>query len=92
MATFPIDITLKTLEDLADRRGIVLEDIPEYMQICTYLTCLDFDDKEGLPFTHNELFDKFKKLIAHALPEYTNHEMEFHRICQEMYKQGGCTI
>lgn len=92
MTRLPIDITLKTMENLADHRGIVLESFPEYIQICRYLTCLDFGDDEDLPFDHYELFDKFKKLVAHALPEYAGREMEFHRICQEINKEVGDII
>jgi len=44
IATNVLDYTLKQIERAGDRRHKNIEDIPEYIDLCTWLTDLEFDD------------------------------------------------
>lgn len=82
MKTYPLDHTLRALEKIMDAKGRRIEDIPEYVALCEYLTCLDWGDTDNLPIAHDELLDTYRNLIAKAAPVWIGSEMEFHRHCQ----------
>lgn len=74
----PIDYTLKALERSADEKGLNLEDVPGYIELCEFLTDIELGDQPRDWHTNAVL----KALIAHVLPCWSGHEMEFHRRCQ----------
>ena len=78
----PIDYTLKALERSADEKGLKLEDVPGYIELCEFLTDIEFGDQPRNWHTKEDSLAVLKALIAHVLPCWSGHEMEFHRRCQ----------
>ena len=77
----PIDRTLKALEDIADSKGLKLEDVDGYEPLCMFLTDLEYHEPTeyicGL-----EAFKTLKRIIAYVAPSWVGREMEFHWKCQ----------
>lgn len=82
----PIDRTLKALEDIADTKGLKLEDVPGYVELCEFLT--DIEDNEPTEWVSSaEAFETLKRIIAYVAPGWVGHEMEFHWKCQSSGKE-----
>lgn len=77
----PIDYTLKALECTADEKGLALEDVSGYVELCAFLTDLEFGDPTDW-ISGVEAFEILKRIIAYVSPEWVGSEMEFHRKCQ----------
>ena len=77
----PIDYTLKALERTADEKGLALEDVPGYVELCAFLTDLELNEPTvwigGI-----EAFEVLKRIIAYIAPDWVGSEMEFHWKCQ----------
>lgn len=78
----PIDRTLKALEDIADTKGLKLEDVPGYVGLCEFLTDIEFGDKPRDWHNLERTLKVLKALIAYVAPGWIGCEMEFHRKCQ----------
>lgn len=77
----PIDRTLKTLERIADYKGLRLEDVDGYEALCKFLT--DFEDNEPTEWVSKvDALEVLKRIIAYVAPEWVGHEMELHWKCQ----------
>lgn len=77
----PIDRTLKALEDIADTKGLKLEDVPGYVSLCEFLT--DIEENEPTEWVSSaEALETLKRIIAYVAPGWVGHEMEFHQKCQ----------
>lgn len=77
----PIDRTLKCLEIIADHKGLRLEDVDGYTELCSFLSDLDvYGYSTG--FSRADCLRVLKALIAHVCPSWVGCEMEFHRACQ----------
>lgn len=77
----PIDRTLKALEDIADSKGLRLEDVDGYEPLCKFLT--DLEDNEPTEYISGaEAFETLKRIIAYVASCWVGHEMEFHWKCQ----------
>lgn len=77
----PIDRTLKALEDIADTKGLKLEDVDGYESLCAFLTALE-DDEFTEWVSRVEAFEVLKRIIAYVAPGWVGREMEFHQKCQ----------
>ena len=84
MKTYPIDKTLRVLELVADTKGMALDDVPEYVSLCEYLTCIDMNLNDQLPFAHDEVFEVYQKVFTQVMPECPGNAMDFHRRCQKI--------
>ena len=78
----PIDHTLHRLEQIADRKGLKLEDVAGYVRLCEFLTDIDLEGSSKLRFSRADCLAVLKALIAWVAPEWVGHEMEFHMKCQ----------
>lgn len=77
----PIDRTLKALEDIADSKGLKLEDVDGYVTLCKFLTDLEFNEPTEY-ISGLEAFETLKRIIAYVAPSWVGREMEFHWKCQ----------
>ena len=77
----PIDYTLKALEEIADTKGLRLEDVDGYRPLCAFLTALE-DDESTEWASMAETFEILKRIIAYVAPGWIGHELEFHQKCQ----------
>ena len=77
----PIDYTLKALERTADEKGLALEDVAGYVELCAFLTDLEFNESTEW-ISGIEAFEILKRIIAYIAPDWVGSEMEFHRKCQ----------
>ena len=77
----PIDYTLKALERTADEKGLALEDVTGYVELCAFLTDLEFGDPTEW-ISGVEAFEILKRIIAYVAPGWIGSEMEFHQKCQ----------
>ena len=77
----PIDYTLKALERTADEKGLALEDVPGYVELCAFLTDLELNEPTEW-ISGIEAFEVLKRIIAYIAPDWVGSEMEFHRKCQ----------
>lgn len=78
----PIDHTLKALESIADEKGRALEDVPGYVELCEFLTDIEFGDQPRNWHTKEDSLAVLKAIIAYVAPGWVGHEMEFHQKCQ----------
>lgn len=81
---YPLDITLRVLELVADTKGITIENIPEYVDLCEYLTCIDMNCYAQSPIDHKDVFDTYSRVLTQVIPECTIKPMDFHRRCQKI--------
>ena len=77
----PIDRTLKALEEMADTKGLKLEDVDGYEPLCAFLTAMEDDDPTEW-ISGAEAFEVLKRIIAYVAPSWVGNEMEFHWKCQ----------
>lgn len=77
----PIDRTLKALEDIADSKGLKLEDVDGYVPLCKFLTDLEYNEPTEY-ISGLEAFKTLKRIIAYVAPSLVGREMEFHWKCQ----------
>lgn len=77
----PIDRTLKALEDIADSKGLRLEDVDGYVPLCKFLTDLEYQEPTEY-ISRLEAFKTLKRIIAYVAPGWVGNEMEFHWNCQ----------
>ena len=78
----PIDRTLKAPERSADEKGLRLEDVPGYCDLCAFLADIEIDGSSTMQFSREACLVVLKALIAHVLPCWVGREMEFHMSCQ----------
>lgn len=77
----PIDRTLKALEDIADSKGLKLEDVDGYIALCMFLTDLE-EDEPAEYICGLGAFETLKRIIDYVAPGWFGREMEFHWKCQ----------
>lgn len=80
--TMPLDHTLKALENIADSKGLQLEDVPGYIPLCSFLTDLELYGTSSEFFSKEDCLKVLKALIAYVAPSLVGCEMEFHLSCQ----------
>lgn len=78
----PIDHTLKALERIADEKGLQLEDVAGYVELCEFLTAIDLGEQPQDWHSKERTLEVLKALIAYVAPGWSGHEMEFHLKCQ----------
>ena len=80
----PIDHTLKTLERIADEKGLQLEDVPGYVSLCEFLTDVELGYQPSDWHSKERTFEVLKALIAYVTPIWVGREAEFHQKCQPL--------
>lgn len=78
----PIDRTLVVLEHTADRKGLKLEDVAGYSELCSFLSDLDVDGYSTAQFDKADCLEVLRRLIEYIAPEWSDDPMVFHRNCQ----------
>ena len=78
----PIDYTLRALERTADEKGLQLEDVPGYVELCEFLTDIDLGIQPSDWHSKERTLEVLKALIAYVVPGWVGSEIEFHQKCQ----------
>lgn len=78
----PLDRTLKALENIADYKGLQLEDVDGYTHLCQFLTDIETSEDPIEWMSKADTFMVLKRLIAYVAPNWVGHEWEFHAKCQ----------
>ena len=81
MNTMPIDRTLKALEDIADSKGLKLEDVDGYVDLCKFLTDLEYNESPEW-ISKVEAFKTLERIVDYVAPGWAGHVWEFHARCQ----------
>lgn len=86
--TKPIDKALYELEKVADTKGLHLEDVPHYVELCSFLTDLDVFGVSDEPLTKQECLDILCNCIKHVFPSMTTNPVWWFN--EKIYKPYYC--
>ena len=87
LKTRPIDKALYELEKVADTKGLYLEDVLGYAELCEFLTDLDIYGCSTKDFTKEDCLNVLKACIVHVFPTLTDNPMWWfqHKIMEVYY-------
>lgn len=86
LKTRPIDKALYELEKVADTKGLYLEDVLGYVELCEFLTDLDIYGCSTKGFDKAACVDVLKACIVHVFPTLADNPMWwFHHKIVEVY-------
>lgn len=78
-AVRPIDQALYELEKIADTKDLHLEDVPGYVELCSFLADLDIYGCSDSDFTKARCMDVLKACIVYVLPRLADDPMWWFR-------------
>lgn len=78
----PLDNTLYVLEKIADSKGLQLEDVPGYLDLCKFITDVEFNEVNITWQSKEATMSTLRAIIAYVAPSWVGHEAEFHMQCQ----------
>ena len=83
----PIDRALFELEKVGDTRGLHLEDVEGYVDLCRFLSDLDVYGCSDMDFDKARCLDVLKACIVHIFPTLANDPMWWfqHKILEVYY-------
>ena len=78
----PIDHTLCTLERIAHSKGLQLEDVSGYVELCEFLTAIEYGEQPLTWISKQDTLEILKRIITYVAPGWIGRELEFHLSCQ----------
>lgn len=87
LKTRPIDKALYELEKVADTKGLHLEDVLGYVELCEFLTDLDVYGCSDKGFYREDCVNVLKACIVHVFPNLSKDPMWWfqHKIVEVYY-------
>lgn len=85
----PIDKALFELEKVADKKGLYLEDVPGYVDLCSFLSDLDVFGCSTGDFDKAKCLEVLKACIVHVFPSLSENPMWwFNEKIYKLYEEG----